>query len=152
MVSPHPHTGRIIVVGMDGSARGDAALRWALEVGAHAGDTVRAILVRSRDTFLPGTSFAIQPHGRVPEREYSLEDHVAGLEVGREIETRTVRGDPATELVIASVDADLLVLGSHHSGAMADLVLGGVGSECVRFSRCPVVVVTPEAAHHLTAA
>ncbi|MGW3966535.1 universal stress protein [Amycolatopsis sp. NPDC005003] len=60
-------TGRALIVGMDGSPRGDAALRWALEIGAHAGDTVRAILVRPRDTLLPGTSFAIQPHGRGPE-------------------------------------------------------------------------------------
>ena len=147
-------TGRILVVGMDGSPRGEAALKWALEVGAHAGDTVRAILVRPRDTLLPGTSFAIQPHGRLPEGEYALEPHVAGFEAapGVEVETRTVHGDPATELVTASADADLLVLGSHRGGTLSDLVLGSVGRECVRYSRCPVVVITPEAAHRLTPA
>jgi nucleotide-binding universal stress UspA family protein len=147
-------TGRVIVVGTDGSERGDAALRWALEVGAHAGDTVRAILVRPRDTLLPGTSFTIQPHGRVPEQAYSLEEHIAGLRIdtAATLETRTVHGDPATELVTASADADLLVLGTHRGGALADLVLGSVGRECVRFSRCPVVVITPEAAHRLAPA
>jgi len=154
MTSPKPRTGRVIVVGTDGTTRGDAALRWALDVGAHAGDVVRAILVRPRDTLLPGTSFAIQPHGRVPEAGYSLDDHIAGLgvETEAEIETRTVHGDPATELVTASADADLLVLGTHRGGALTDLVLGSVGRECVRFSRCPVVVITPEAARHLTPA
>lgn len=154
MNSPHPHTSRTVVVGMDGSPRGEAALRWALEAGAHAGDIVRAILVRPRDTLLPGASLALQPHGRVPERDYSLEDHVAGLniETVATVETRTVHGDPATELVTASADADLLVLGTHRGGAVADLVLGSVGRECVRFSRCPVVVITPEAARHLTPA
>ncbi|MEV6626410.1 universal stress protein [Amycolatopsis sp. NPDC051106] len=152
MNSPRPHTGRVIVVGMDGSPRGELASRWALEVGAHAGDVVRAILVRTRDTLLPGASLALQPHGRVPE--YSLEDHVAGLgiDTAATVEARTVHGDPATELVTASADADLLVLGTHRGGAMADLVLGSVGRECVRFSRCPVVVITPEPAHHLTLA
>lgn len=147
----HSHTGRVIVVGMDGSARGDAALRWALEVGAHTGDAVRAILVRPRDTLLPGASFSIQPHGRVPEPDYSLEDHVAGLGVDTpvQVETRTVHGEPATELVTASADADLLVLGTHSRGARTDRALGRVGRECVRFSRCPVVVITPEAARHL---
>jgi nucleotide-binding universal stress UspA family protein len=147
-------TGRVIIVGMDGSPRGDAALRWALETGAHAGDTVRAILVRPRDTLLPGTSFALQPHGRTPAAGYSLAEHVTGLniETAATVETRTVHGDPATELVTASADADLLVLGSHRGGAVADLVLGSVGRECVRFSRCPVVVITPEAVHRLTPA
>lgn len=142
-------TGRVIIVGMDGSPRGDAALRWALEVGAHTGDTVRATLVRPRDSLLPGTSFAIQPHGRVPDTGYSLDGHVRalGIETPAAVETRTVHGDPATELVTASADADLLVLGAHRGGAMADLVLGNVGRECVRYSRCPVVVITPEAAN-----
>lgn len=146
--------GRVIVVGTDGSPRGDAALRWALEIGAHAGDTVRAVLVRPRDTLLPGTSFTFQPHGRLPEANYSLDEHIAGLaiETAAAVETRTVHGDPATELVTASADADLLVLGTHRGGAMADLVLGSVGRECVRFSRCPVVVITPEAAHRLAPA
>ncbi|GAB3147582.1 universal stress protein [Amycolatopsis stemonae] len=147
-------TGRVIVVGMDGSPRGDAALRWVLEVAAHAGDTVRAILVRPRDTLLPGTSFTLQPHGRVPEAGYSLSSHISGLglESRATVETRTVHGDPATELVTASADADLLVLGAHRGGPVADLVLGSVGRECVRYSRCPVVVITPEAAHRLTPA
>ncbi|MDX3189754.1 universal stress protein [Streptomyces sp. MN03-5084-2B] len=142
-------TGRVIIVGTDGSPRGDAALRWALEIGAHAGDTVRAILVRPRDSLLPGTSFAVQPHGRVPEAGYSLVEHVTGLGIktSATVETRTVHGDPATELVTASADADLLVLGAHRGGVAADLVLGSVGRECVRYSRCPVVVITPEAAN-----
>ena len=154
MNTPHPRTGRVIVVGTDGSPRGDAALRWALEVGAHAGDVVRVILVRPRDALLPGTSFTLQPHGRVPEKDFSLEDHVADLGVPSEatVETRTVHGDAATELVTASADADLVVLGTHRGGAVSDLVLGSVGRECVRFSRCPVVVITPEAARHLTPA
>ncbi|WP_268747418.1 hypothetical protein [Amycolatopsis rifamycinica] len=32
------------------------------------------------------------------------------------------------------------------------VVLGSIGRECVRFSRCPVVVITPEAAHRLAPA
>ncbi|MEQ0557994.1 universal stress protein [Amycolatopsis sp. NEAU-NG30] len=144
-------TGRVLVVGTDGTPRGDAALRWALETGAHDGDTVRAILVRPRGNLLPGTSFAFLPHGRLPEEGRSLAGHVASLGIGTKatLETRTVHGDPATELVTASADADLLVLGAHRGGALADLVLGSVGRECVRYSRCPVVVITPEAAHRL---
>lgn len=144
---------RVVLVGMDGSPHGDAALRWTLEIGAHLGDTIRAILVRPRDTLLPGTSFAIQPHGRLPERDYSLADHVASIRAeipgSPEVETATVHGEPATELVTASADADLLIIGAHKGGAVSDLVLGSVARECVRYSRCPVVVITPEAANRL---
>jgi len=154
MNSPYAHSGRVLVVGMDGSSHGDAALQWALTTGTHPGDTIRAILVRPRETLLPGTSFAIQPHGRLPERDYSLADHVARIrgEIADtpEVETTTVHGDPATELVTASADAELLVIGAHHGNVVSDLVLGSVARECVRYSRCPVVVITPEAAHRLT--
>jgi len=145
---------RVVLVGMDGSPRSDAALRWALEVGTHPGDTIRAIFVRPRDTLLPGTSFAIQPHGRLPVRDYSPADHVAAIRAeipsAPAVETTTVHGEPATELVTASADADLLIVGTHKGGAISDLVLGSVARECVRYSRCPVVVITPEAANRLT--
>ncbi len=75
-----------------------------------------------------------------------------GLHTAATVERRTVHGDPAAELVTALADADLLVLGTHRSGAMTDLVLGSVGRECVRFSRFPAFVITPEAAPHLTLA
>jgi len=153
---PYSRDGRVIVVGVDGSSHGDAALRWALTTGTHLGDAIRAILVRPRDTLLPGTSFAIQPHGRRPERDYSLADHVAALRAtidnAPQVETTTVHGEPATELVTASADADLLVIGAHHTGAIGDLVLGSVARDCVRYSRCPVVVITEEAAHRLAPA
>ena len=63
-----------------------------------------------------------------------------------------MHGEPATELVTASADADLLVIGAHHTGAIGDLVLGSVARDCVRYSRCPVVVITEEAAHRLAPA
>jgi nucleotide-binding universal stress UspA family protein len=52
-----------------------------------------------------------------------------------------VRGDPAEELVKASRDADLLVVGSRGTGAFAALLMGSVSSKVIHHAACPVVVV-----------
>ncbi|MET7990928.1 universal stress protein [Amycolatopsis sp. NPDC005232] len=61
----------------------------------------------------------------------------------------TPRGDPATELITASTDADLLVVGARGAGRTPELLLGSVSRDSVRYSRCPVVVVTPGAVRRL---
>ncbi|HWD03225.1 MAG TPA: universal stress protein [Amycolatopsis sp.] len=148
--------GRLLVVGFDGSPHGDAALRWTLGVAAQPGDRVRAVAVRPAEALLPGTSFALQPHGRRPVADYHPQDHIAELRRdfpgAPEVTVATPCGDPATELVTESTKADLLVIGAHGTGLARDLLLGSVSRDCVRYSRCPVVVITPEAARRLAPA
>lgn len=45
------------------------------------------------------------------------------------------------ELVGASQDADLVVVGSRGGGGFAHLLMGSVSSQVVQHSACPVVVV-----------
>jgi nucleotide-binding universal stress UspA family protein len=150
---------RTIAVGVDGSPQSEAALRWALreaEDKAH----VRAIVVRPHEDLLPGTSFAMLPRGRRPiadEPDYADRLH-ATVEATRSefltpapITEVVVSGDPATELIKASMSADLLVVGSHGARPLAELLLGSVATQCVRYAHCPVVVITAEAAHRVTA-
>ena len=147
---------RLIVVGVDGSPPGDAALRWVLGVAAQPGDRVLAVVVRPADTLLPGTSFAFQPHGRRPDPCCLPHERIARIRRefpdAPDVSISTPHGDPATELVAASADADLLVVGANGAGLTRQLMLGSVSRECVRYSRCPVVAVTPEAAERLAAA
>ncbi|MGW7538769.1 universal stress protein [Amycolatopsis sp. NPDC054798] len=144
---------RLIVVGVDGSPQGDAALRWALLVTARPGDRVHAVVVQPAEELLPGTSLAFQPHGRHPGGHSLPQEHIAKIRRefpdAPEVSVATPHGDPATELVTASTDADLLVVGAHGAGLTRELLLGSVSRECVRYSRCPVVVITPEAAQRL---
>ncbi|EHR61887.1 universal stress protein [Saccharomonospora cyanea] len=144
-----PAAPRRLVVGLDGSATAEHALRWAAEEAASRGGDVEVIAVRERDEFLPGTSYAFQPHGHRPVAdEESVRAHLHDVvshtvsPVGDVTLTETVAtGDPATELIKASADADLLVVGSHRGGALSEVLLGSVAASCVRHARCPVVIV-----------
>ena len=50
-------------------------------------------------------------------------------------------GDAAEELVNASRDADMLVVGTRGSGGFARLLMGSVSSQVTHHAACPVVVI-----------
>jgi nucleotide-binding universal stress UspA family protein len=55
-----------------------------------------------------------------------------------------VNGFVVKELVDASQDADLVVVGTRGGSGFARLLMGSVSSEVVQHSACPVVIVPPE--------
>ncbi len=70
-------------------------------------------------------------------------DEVAG-EIGDavpEVTVSVVTGDASEELVKASRDADMLVVGSRGSGGFARLLMGSVSSQVTHHASCPVVVL-----------
>jgi nucleotide-binding universal stress UspA family protein len=147
------------VVGVDGSPTADAALRWAIRHAAREGGTVQAVAVRHLSTALPAASLAAQPHGRTPVTTHAtlLERLHATVDEARAEVTHppsvvevTPTGDPAQELVRSAEDADLLVLGSHGHGPLAEMLVGNVTSACLRHARCPVVVINPGTAERVT--
>jgi nucleotide-binding universal stress UspA family protein len=62
-------------------------------------------------------------------------------ETAPEITIEVVTGDPAEELVRASRDADLLVVGGRGSGGFRRLMMGSVSSEVMHHAASPVTVV-----------
>jgi nucleotide-binding universal stress UspA family protein len=77
-------------------------------------------------------------------------DEVAS-EIGSTVPEVTVsvaRGNPAEELLKASGDADMLIVGSRGNGGFGRLLLGSVSSQVTHHAQCPVVVIpgTHEAA------
>ena len=68
----------------------------------------------------------------------------AGNEIGEtapQVTVNVVTGDPAEELIKASRDADIVVVGSRGSGGFASLLMGSVSSKVTHHAGCPVVVV-----------
>jgi nucleotide-binding universal stress UspA family protein len=60
------------------------------------------------------------------------------------VTVRTVCGIPADELIHASKDADMVVVGSRGTGGFARLLLGSVSSAVVHHAHCAVVVIPAE--------
>jgi nucleotide-binding universal stress UspA family protein len=70
-----------------------------------------------------------------------------GNEIGEaapQVTVNVVTGDPAEQLVKASRDAGLIVVGSRGSGGFASLLMGSVSSKVAHHAACPVVVVRGE--------
>ena len=140
-----------ILVGVDGSDHSRRALSWAMHEAAHHHVPLTVMTVHQaapRPTTeiywnipdLPDKSFDPE---RLRTALQEMTDAVA-KETGEtppEITVEVTTGDPAEELVKASRDTDLIVVGSHGRGAFAQLLMGSVSSKVAHHAACPVVVI-----------
>jgi nucleotide-binding universal stress UspA family protein len=60
------------------------------------------------------------------------------------VTVKAVHGFPVEELVNASRDADMIVVGSRGAGGFARLMMGSVADQVARHAHCPVLIVPPE--------
>lgn len=140
-----------IIVGVDGSDHSLHTLRWAMReaVLRHVPLTVMTVLpvqARPATTIYWGlhTSHENSPnedHARKVVQEFV--DKVAS-EIGGtapEVTVSVATGNPAEELVMASCDADMLVVGSRGSGGFGKLLMGSVSSQVTHHAECPVLVI-----------
>ena len=143
---PHPRTAPgaapgatgPAVVGVDGSASGRAALRWAVAEAARTGRTVRAVRVWDPAPLPVDAPLA----GLRSAERAALAADVAGGPAVAELR----EGPVAAELCRAADAAAMLVVGSHGRGRLGRMLLGSVSAACLQHARCPVVVLTPAAA------
>jgi nucleotide-binding universal stress UspA family protein len=152
-----------IVVGVDGSAGSDAALRWALTEARLRGSEVRAVHVYQPPHGAlaeaavggPGLAPAVLA-GEELERLRSAADREARAMIGEalqragadvvgglEIKQEAVEGAAAETLIEAGRGAELLVLGSRGRGGFLGLLLGSVSQQCAQHPPCPVVILPP---------
>ena len=126
----------MIVVGIDGSAESDAALRWACEEAVLRRVDLRVVHVVSIPWYLPDPTI-VRPES-VPERKGAqvLERALdRGPRIEGRIEGLLLAGDPASLVLTQAEEAELLVVGSRHRH------LGSVIPRVIGHSPCPVVVV-----------
>ena len=139
-----------IVVGVDGSGHSRKALeRAAAEAAVHQAPlTVLVIHQAVRDVYGSPSHYpedAAQT-AKVKEAAQAETDQViAALDAKPPSVTVTsVHGLPADELIKASQDAYMLVLGRRGTGGFARLTMGGVSSQVVHHAHCPVLIVPHE--------
>lgn len=137
--------GHGIVVGYDGSAASVLALDWAIETARERGRPLT--IVHGIST--TGTGFPAMDLAQAqPLFEQTARDIVADgarraekvLEVNQ-IETQYWLGSAAGQIVEASRDADLVVVGSRGRGRLLGGLLGSTSYAVAAHSHCPVVVV-----------
>lgn len=142
-----------IVVGVDGSGHSELALQWALSEAAarHAPLTVLAVDPVSLSVWGGGPLPTQADHAsRDKARQIAQEmtDKAVGLLTGdarpASVTVRAISGNPAEELISASRDADLVVVGSRGAGGFSRLMIGSVGSQVAHHAHCPVVIVPHE--------
>jgi nucleotide-binding universal stress UspA family protein len=144
-----PAVEQTIVVGVDGSEAGQAALRWAIEEGALRGAVVRPIhawmvpVMASPVGVLPVSvdHDEIQASAAERLREWVEEARAVVPHKDVAVEAATMEGTSAAALLEASRGADLLVLGGRRHGALAGLLLGSVSYQCTHHATCPVALV-----------
>ena len=133
-----------VVVGVDGSVHGTAAVGFAFEAAALRVVPMVAVRVWSDTGLDPALTPLIDWHAVLAAEEQQLEVELAGWrdkfpEV--DVRRRVVRDHAAGVLVEESADAQLVVVGSRGRGGLAGTLLGSVGRSLVQHAHCPTVVV-----------
>ncbi len=147
-----------ILVGVDGSAPSNAAVRWAAREAVTRNLPLTVVHARRMPT--AGTTGMAWPAMPIPEEitrwqeeeaQQVLADSVKVAEgevQGLRLDTKLIYSAPIPTLVELSKKAGLVVVGCRGQGAMAQTLLGSVGTALVRHAHCPVAVIHDEAPKH----
>lgn len=136
VVPPHRGDGDgTIVVGVDGSAHGDAALRFALaEADLRSARVVAVTAVHAHPIPRP----IHDPDGLVAA---AVERARTATGSRAEVGIRAEAGNPAEVIAEAGKDATLIVVGSRGRGEMRGLLLGSTSHGVLHHATRPVAVV-----------
>ena len=138
-----------IVVGVDGSPNSERALDWAMRQAAAVQAPLTVITVHEVPKSYWGNIPVIGPADRAllgklrQAAEEMTQKAASRLGEARpaSVTVRAVNGFVAKELVDASQDADLVVVGARSGGGLAWVLVGSLSNEVVQHSACPVVIV-----------
>jgi nucleotide-binding universal stress UspA family protein len=138
-----------VIVGVDGSERGEAALAFAFDEASRRGLALTAVhawqypVHGEAGEMLP---LVYDPEVVEAEEARVLEESLAGWQEQYPdvvVHRRMVRGRSAGVLMQASTRGQLLVVGSRGHGGFVGLLLGSVSHQAIHHSACPVAIVRP---------
>jgi len=138
-----------ITVGIDGSHDAHRALEWAMREAAVRHVPLTVVTVHEvavsgwtgQPIIFPGDQADAEKVRQAAEEMVAKAAGQLGESQPASVTVRAVNGFPAQELIEASRDADLLVVGSRGGGGFARLMLGSISQKVVHHAHCPVAVV-----------
>ena len=140
-----------VVVGVDGSAASEAAVEMAFGEASARGVPLVAVSVWSDATVHPslGSTPDDPQWSRVQVMEEQvLSERLAGFrEIYIDVPVRTIveRDNPVRVLAEQSRQAQLVVVGTRGRGGFRGLLLGSTSYAMLHHTRCPLMVVRPDA-------
>ena len=142
-----------IVVGVDGSDGGTAALEFAAREAALRNVSLRIVSAWEVPAAVYGAGFTPQMDagtleafaGRAQQVADDASATVMNLQPSPDVEALAVAGQPADVLLEQAPDAELIVVGRRGLGGFKTLLLGSVSQQVVHYATCPVVVVNQPA-------
>jgi nucleotide-binding universal stress UspA family protein len=136
-----------LLVGHDGSASADEAVRWAAGVAGRLGcpvHVVRTWAISSAPRPATASPGYVPPltdfETAVLERLRHDVDRL-GLAEDVDVQCHVLHGSAGRRLLEASEGAEMLVVGSRGAGGFRGLLFGSTADQVVRHARIPVVVV-----------
>jgi nucleotide-binding universal stress UspA family protein len=134
-----------IVVGVDGSPHSQKALEWALAESELRNAPLKVLVTIPAAASIwsvAGENYmSKEGRDKIHQAAKDEVDKTVGGHGNVTVTVHTVDGVPAEELVKASADADLLVVGARGAGGFARLRMGSVSTQVSAHAHCPVVVV-----------
>ncbi len=136
----------VIVVGVDGSPSTLAALDWAITEAHLRHGEIRLVAAWYYPPLASEVSDGFTDHAFENDAERALANALRIVaDRGVPVTGAVVENSPATALLGAAKDADLVIVGSRGRGSIGSLLLGSVSSQVVHHAHCPVLVVRPSA-------
>lgn len=136
-----------VVVGVDGSATGEAAIRFAFEQAAVRGSALTAVRVWNPSRSTAADHPVLEAVDPEQGERAMLSELLAGW---REkypdvpVEQQVVRGRATSALLGFARSAQVLVVGSRGRGGFKGMLLGSTSHSLISHAVCPVVVVRPD--------
>ncbi|MFA5504587.1 MAG: universal stress protein [Vulcanimicrobiota bacterium] len=137
-----------VLVPLDGSEFSESVLRW-LPFLAQMRPEPEYLVVRA---FEPPSIVYLLPEFQVPTSHILSDDHLSGaifeyLDRVKgalnelKVDTRMLIGEPASEILELSEDADLVIMASHGRGGLGRWLLGSVATKVARGIQTPLLVI-----------
>ena len=141
------------VVGVDGSAPSDAAIRWAAREASMRNVALTMLHVLTPGVPIVAMGYAMAPlpldyeelqqerGQRVLEAARRVAEEAAAPSGHVQIHSELVSANPAPTLIDVTKDAQMIVVGSRGQGAWRRGLFGSVSTGLVHHAHCPVAVI-----------